>query len=171
MSEIIKALSGILADSKEEILNTPHGDHLTVNTRVAYVDKAYNCSDSFIEGTSIGILANLVVFIKGAESDEDPCYGYSMFINLEKKVDANTQITSEANEFLGIIADFTDALKAAGDPEAVLRRFSEQADEHAAQELAKFEESLKKTKKIALIATAGVIVLMIAVLVLNTIIK
>ena len=106
MSKIINALSGILSDSKEEILNTPHGDRLTVNTRVAYVDKAYNCSDTFIEGTSVGILANLVVFIKGAESDEDPCYGHSMFIDLENKIDANTQLTSEANEFHGMLADF-----------------------------------------------------------------
>ena len=168
MSKIINALSGILSDSKEEILNTPHGDRLTVNTRVAYVDKAYNCSDTFIEGTSVGILANLVVFIKGAESDEDPCYGHSMFIDLENKIDANTQLTSEVNEFHGMLADFTSELKTTSDPDAVLKRYSAQADERAAEELKKFEESLKKTKKIALFATAGVILLLIAVLVLKT---
>jgi hypothetical protein len=168
MSEIIKTLNGILSDSKEDILNTPHGERLTVNTRVAYVDKAYNCSDTFIKGTSIGILANLVVFIKGAENDEDPCYGYSMFIDLEKNTNTDTQLISEANEFLGMLADFTDELKATDDPEAVLKRFSEQADERAAEELVKFEESLNKTKKIAIIATACIIVLMIAVLVLKT---
>lgn len=164
---IVNRLASVLDEAKKSILTSRHGECLTVNTKVAYVDRSYNGTATFVKGTTVGIFANLVVFIKGKESDEDPCYGYSMFIDLEKNEDAEVLFNTEHEEFLAQIKKLTDELAASDDAEATVKRLSDEADREAMAELAKFEDSLKRTKKLALIATVGVIVLLLAVVILN----
>ncbi len=156
-------LQAVLDEAREKLLKTRHGDRLTVTTDISYTDKNCDETDTFVDGKSTGMYAGVTVYIKGFESDEDHCYGYSMMFDFEeRRADPDTVFQNERDDFTREIDRFIGELDKTDDPAALIQKESEQAECEASEALEELEQSLKKDmKKIILFAVIGIVVIAI----------
>ena len=165
-------LGEVLATTKEKILAAKGGDTLTVLTDVSYVDRSLGESKIFIAGKTNAIFASVTVYIKGKESDEDPAYGYTMMIDLEKKdLLPMDQFEAEKNEFVADTDRFIALIAESDDIPAVIKAESEAAEEETKAIMEKFNADMKKIKIATRIAIGVAIALGIFVLIMSNLFK
>ena len=165
-------LGEVLAEAKEKILNTSGGDTLTVQTSVSYVDRELGEHNEFIPGRTNAIFASLTVYVKGAESEEDPAYGYTMMLDLEKKdLAPMEQFDNEKNEFVADTDRFIALLAESDDIPALIKKESDAADLEAKALMEKFNADMRKIKIATRIGIGIAVALGIFVLIMSNFVK
>ena len=165
---LIEQLKQILKENEEKVLATRHGSELTTKTYIEFMDRDFNETPTFVEGKSVGLFASLSVYVAGKESEEDPCYGYSMIFDFEEKnAEPEAVLERERAEFESEINRFVEALEETDDAADLIYRESEEADKEAKEALTQLEDTLKKTKKYTVIGFAVIIALFIALIIIK----
>ncbi|MBR2650983.1 MAG: hypothetical protein IKD45_04915 [Clostridia bacterium] len=170
--KLVPTLEEILRRTREKIEKGRHGAVLTVKTEITFIDNVYDETPEFVQGKSTGVCASLTVYVKDREADEDPCYGYSMILDFEKKgADPEAELERERQEFETEMDRFTALLEASDDPYTVIAAESEAADREAEEALREFNAAMKKIKVYTVIAIAVAVVIVLAIGLANALIK
>ena len=165
-------LSEVLEAAKGKILTTGGGDALTVITKVSYVDRELGESESYIPGRTNAIFASLTAYVKGAESEEDPSYGYTMMIDLEEKKLAPMELfEKEKDEFVADTERFIALLSKSDNVSMLIKKESDAAEAEAKALMEKFNADMRKIKIATRIGIAIAIALGIFVLIMSNFVK
>ena len=146
-----------MSDALDTIKNTKNGDLLSIKASIAYVDDKLVEKQTYNGRDNTSIVASATIYVKGADTDEDPSYSISLLADLKNGTAKNPgELEAELISFDNELARFLSELSSSDDVSELIRREDEKINETGAKMVAELEESLAKMKKAGII---GAIVL------------
>ena len=144
--------------AKERILASKHGNLLSAKSFLYYINDKLEEKDTYDEKEEISLVNSLLVFVCGAESDEDASYEISLLVDLKSGEVRNPDALE--NEFKAFDEELERFLAQASEAEsakALIQAEHERIDEAGKKIIAEVEASIAKLKKIGIIG--GIVLL------------
>lgn len=162
-SEIRKLFEERLYNACDAMKNAKNGDKLSIKPSICYVNDKLVEKQDYNGTDNTSIVATAMVFVKGADSDEDPAYEISLLADLKGGIAKNPEeLHAEIENFDTELERFLSALSSSENVSELIRSEDERINLEGEKMVADLEASLAKMKKAGMIG--GIVLLAIIVL-------